>query len=109
MTGTLDEGRFSTRVKEIVRRIPRGKVATYGQVAAMAGNYRAARQVVWVLHTSSEKDNLPWYRVINGKGEISLKPGCGFEQQKALLEKEGVALDYKNRIDLERFLWRTTG
>lgn len=97
---------FSIQVKNIIKQIPMGKVATYGQIASMAGNYRAARQVVWILHSSSEKDNLPWYRVINGKGEISLPPGAGFEQQKHLLQKEGVVFDRKNRINLDRFLWK---
>lgn len=96
---------FSKHVKEAIKQIPEGKVATYGQIASMSGNYRAARQVAWVLHSSSEKDNLPWHRVINGKGEISLPPGNGFEEQKHRLQKEGVVFDKKNRINLERFLW----
>jgi len=96
---------FSKRVKDAVKRIPEGKVATYGQIASVAGNYRAARQVAWVLHSSSQKDNLPWHRVINGKGEISLKPGDGFEEQKRRLQNEGVLFDKKNRVNLERFLW----
>lgn len=96
---------FSKRVKDAIKRIPVGKVATYGQIASVAGNYRAARQVAWVLHSSSQKDNLPWHRVINGKGEISLKPGDGFEEQKRRLQKEGVLFDKKNRVNLERFLW----
>lgn len=100
-----DEESFSRRVKDVIKCIPYGKVATYGQVASVAGNYRAARQVAWILHSSSGKDNLPWHRVINRKGEISLQPGCGFEKQKQLLEKEGVTFDRRGRIDLERFLW----
>lgn len=96
---------FSKRVKDAIKRIPEGKVATYGQIASVAGNYRAARQVAWVLHSSSQKDNLPWHRVINGKGEISLKPGDGFEEQKRRLQNEGVVFDKKNRINLECFLW----
>ncbi len=96
---------FSRRVKDAIKRIPEGKVATYGQIASVAGNYRAARQVAWVLHSSSQKDNLPWHRVINGKGKISLEPGDGFEEQKRRLQKEGVVFDKKNRVNLERFLW----
>ncbi|MCX6578930.1 MAG: MGMT family protein [Candidatus Aminicenantes bacterium] len=97
---------FSIQVKDAIKQIPVGKVATYGQIASIAGNYRAARQVVRLLHSSSEKDNLPWHRVINKKGEISLPPGCGFEEQKHLLLQEGVVFDKKNRINLERFLWK---
>jgi methylated-DNA-protein-cysteine methyltransferase-like protein len=96
---------FYKKVKETIKQIPKGKVATYGQIASMAGNYRAARQVAWVLHSSSDKDNLPWHRVINRKGEISLPHGNGFEEQKHLLQMEGVVFDKKNRINLERFLW----
>jgi methylated-DNA-protein-cysteine methyltransferase-like protein len=105
MMNATHEKLFSSRVKTAIKRIPEGKVATYGQIASIAGNYRAARQVAWILHSSSEKDNLPWHRVINRKGEISLKPGCGFEKQKQLLQKEGIKFDKKNRINLGRFLW----
>ena len=96
---------FSSRVKHAIKRIPVGKVATYGQIASIAGNHRAARQVAWILHSSSTKDNLPWHRVINGKGEISLAPGQGFEKQKQMLINEGILFDHKNRINLTRFLW----
>ena len=96
---------FSSRVKEAIKRIPVGKVATYGQIASTAGNHRAARQVAWILHSSSIKDNLPWHRVINRKGEISLKPGDGFEVQKQLLVNEGIIFDKNNRISLEQYLW----
>jgi len=96
---------FQKQVIRIIKKIPKGKVATYGQIAAMAGNPRAARQVVRALHTSSEKENLPWYRVINGKGRISLKPGYGYEIQKGSLEQEGIVFNERDTIDLDRFLW----
>ncbi|MGZ7065367.1 MAG: MGMT family protein [Candidatus Aminicenantales bacterium] len=96
---------FETRVKKAIMTIPRGKVATYSQIAALAGNYKAARQVARVLHASSDKDRLPWHRVINSRGSISLPRGRGFEQQKRLLKKEGVAVDRSGRIVLETFLW----
>jgi methylated-DNA-protein-cysteine methyltransferase-like protein len=70
----LESSSFSQRVKDVIKKIPRGKIATYGQSAACAGNPRAARQVVWTLNSSSRKDKLPWHRVINSKGQISLKP-----------------------------------
>ncbi|MCK4631978.1 MAG: MGMT family protein [candidate division Zixibacteria bacterium] len=95
------------RIIEAVQQIPYGSVVTYGMIATIAGNPRAARQVVRALHTSSEKENLPWHRVINREGRISLKPGHGYELQKALLEKEGVAFGLTDRIDLKRFLWKT--
>jgi methylated-DNA-protein-cysteine methyltransferase-like protein len=103
--GTSESFSFSQRVKDIIKRIPRGKVATYGQIAACAGNSRAARQVVWILHSSTEKDKLPWHRVVNGKGRISLKPNYGYEIQKVLLQKEGVKFDENDTIDFELYLW----
>ena len=96
---------FHERVKAVIKKIPSGKVATYGQVAAMAGNPRAARQVVRVLHSSSDKENLPWYRVINRNGGISLKPGQGYELQKALLKDEGIKFNLDDTIDLDKYLW----
>jgi len=99
------EESFTTRIKKIIKQIPKGKVATYSQIATLAGNYRAPRQVVWILHSSSIKDRLPWHRVINSQGKISLPPGNGFEEQKQLLEKEGVKFNQYQAIDLELFLW----
>jgi methylated-DNA-protein-cysteine methyltransferase-like protein len=96
---------FEERVKTLIRRIPRGKVATYAQIAALAGNYRAARQVARVLHSSSDKDCLPWHRVINSRGRISLPRGRGFDKQKRLLVSEGVRSDSLGRVDLKRFFW----
>jgi len=104
--GKTSEGSsFSQRVKNMVERIPRGKVATYGQIAAYAGNPRAARQVVWILHSSSSKDRLPWHRVVNREGRISLKPDYGYEIQKELLRKEGIEFDKNDTIDFDRYLW----
>jgi methylated-DNA-protein-cysteine methyltransferase-like protein len=100
---------FETRAKEIIKSIPCGKVATYAQVAALAGNHRGARQVARVLHSSSDKDRLPWQRIINSRGGISLKKGHGFEEQKRLLVKEGVRVDRLGRIDLDAFQWEPGG
>ena len=100
------EPQFYQRVVRLIRSIPRGKVATYGQIAEYAGNPRAARQVSYILHSSSERENLPWQRVINSKGRISMKPGRGYELQKKLLEDEGIVFDEEDAVDLKRFLWR---
>ncbi len=97
---------LSQRIKDVIKKIPGGRVATYGQIAAMAGNPLAARQVVRILHSSSKRERLPWHRVVNSKGMISLQPGFGYEEQKALLTKEGVAFDEKDTIDFERFMWQ---
>jgi methylated-DNA-protein-cysteine methyltransferase-like protein len=96
---------FTERAKRAIRSVPRGKVATYGLIAACAGNYRASRQVAWLLHSSSRKDNLPWHRIINSKGSISLPAGAGFEEQRMLLRAEGVSVDEKGRINLSKYLW----
>ena len=97
---------FTQKVKALIRQIPSGKVASYGLIAALAGNPRAARQVAWILHSSSSAEKLPWHRVINRKGKISLKPYGGYEIQKQLLLEEGVVFNEKDTIDLNRFLWR---
>ncbi|MFX1507782.1 MAG: MGMT family protein [Promethearchaeota archaeon] len=97
---------FTQRVKDIIKKIPTGKVATYGQIATYAGNPRASRQVAWILHSSSGKDNLPWHRVINSKGRISLPHNGGYENQKELLEKEGISFDQYGKINFDQYLWQ---
>jgi methylated-DNA-protein-cysteine methyltransferase-like protein len=99
-------GDFTQRVIRIIKSIPFGKVATYGQIAYLAGNPRASRQVSWILSSSSRKENLPWHRVINSQGMISLKPSAGYEEQKMHLLEEGVKFDREDKIDLKRFLWQ---
>ena len=96
---------FHQKVKDIIKKVPEGKVASYGQIAVLAGNHRAARQVAWVLHSSSRKDKLPWHRVVNSEGRISLRPNYGYEIQKELLKKEGIKFDENDRIDFKNYLW----
>lgn len=100
----MSEKTFTEKAVEAIKRIPKGKVATYGLIATMAGNRHAARQVVWVLNSSSEKEGLAWYRVINSRGTISLT-GEGYRLQRKLLEAEGVVFDEKDKVDFNRFLW----
>jgi len=100
---------FEDEVKRVIKAIPRGKVASYAQVAALAGNHLAARQVVRVLHTSSRKDRLPWHRVINSRGGISIGRGRGFEEQRRRLLDEGVRVSRSGRIALEEFQWEPQG
>jgi len=101
----FDRNSFTCAVIGVIKKIPKGKVATYGQVAACAGNPRGARQVVRVLHTCTEKHRLPWHRVLNRQGRIALKPGLGYEIQKGLLRQEGVEFDENDSVDLGRYLW----
>ncbi|OGD19411.1 MAG: hypothetical protein A2Y70_08700 [Candidatus Aminicenantes bacterium RBG_13_64_14] len=96
---------FTEKAKALIKRIPRGRVATYGQIAFLAGFDGGARQVAWLLHSSSAKDRLPWHRVIGGRGRISLPRGCGFETQLRRLRAEGVNVPPSGRIDLGRYLW----
>lgn len=90
-----------------VKRIPRGRVATYGQIATLAGLARQPRMVGYALSALSDAQSIPWHRVINAKGEISLRSEPGFDQlQRVLLEREGIVFDTDDRISLARFRWR---
>ncbi|MEI3612827.1 MGMT family protein [Pseudogracilibacillus sp. SO30301A] len=92
---------FTEYVITIIKAIPDGRVMTYGQIAKVAGKPRAARQVSWILHSMSQKYKLPWHRVINSKGEISLKGS----EQKELLEMEGVHFSNLGKVNLDTYLW----
>lgn len=92
---------FTERVIHIIQAIPAGHVMTYGQVAAAAGNPRSARQVARILHAMSRKYELPWHRVINAKGEISLPES----HQREYLEAEGIEFELTGKIDLTRYRW----
>ncbi|MGG3451126.1 MULTISPECIES: MGMT family protein [Bacillaceae] len=94
---------FTAEVVQILKEIPPGYVVTYGQVARMAGSPRAARQVVRILHSMSEKYGLPWHRVVNAKGEIAVPNNDSREVQRLLLEAEGVSFTKDGRVDLARF------
>lgn len=96
---------FSQAVIEVIRSIPRGKVQTYGGIAALAGNPRGARQVARLLHSLSHKYHLPWFRIINAQGKISLA-NEGAAEQRTLLEAEQIFVSPSGKIDLEQYLWR---
>lgn len=96
---------FTTRAIAVIRAIPAGKVASYGQVAALAGSPGGARQVVRILHSLSAREGLPWHRVVTSRGEIALAEGQGREVQRAALKAEGIRLDARGRIDLSRHQW----
>jgi methylated-DNA-protein-cysteine methyltransferase-like protein len=93
---------FFVRVYEVVRMIPRGQVATYGQIAAIVSHRGAARTVGWALHSLVEGTEVPWHRVINARGRISLNPGT---RQVSLLRQEGVDVNAQGKVDLKRFQW----
>ena len=95
------------RIYAVTRRIPRGRVATYGQVAHLAGLPGRARQVGYALHAMASEGPLPWHRVINARGEISRRTRPGADDvQRDCLEREGVAFDAAGRVDLARYQWR---
>lgn len=96
--------KFTEDVLEIIKMIPKGKVMTYGQIAALANSPRGARQVSRILHSMSEKHNLPWHRVINSKGSISLTGEPGFIQGQ-MLAREGIEVINK-KIDLNKHLFK---
>jgi methylated-DNA-protein-cysteine methyltransferase-like protein len=97
---------FFQRVYEIVARVPRGKVVTYGQIAAALGDPRQARTVGWALHSAPDWLDIPWHRVVNSSGGISTRHSiAGSNVQRELLEDEGVIFDEDGHLDLERYRW----
>lgn len=97
---------FSEKIVLIIKNIPKGKVLSYGSIAALAGSPRAARQVTRILHSSSKKHNLPWHRVVNSKGGISLKHPEDYALQRELLEADGVEFSLNDRIDFKEYFWK---
>lgn len=94
------------RIYQVVRLVPPGQVATYGQIAEIVSHRGAARTVGWALHGLPEGSDVPWQRVINARGEISLgRRDHAAALQRALLEEEGIAFGAEGRIDLARFQW----
>jgi methylated-DNA-protein-cysteine methyltransferase-like protein len=95
------------RIWSVVRRIPRGRVATYGQIAELAGLPGHARQVGYALHNLPPRSKLPWHRVLNARGEVSPRTsGDSHELQRLLLEAEGVVFDLAGRLDLAVYRWK---
>jgi len=114
MGGTSNQARvagpgFYARVYDVVRQVPAGRVATYGQVATLLGSPRAARQVGFALSALRHREDLatvPWHRIINGRGRISVRGDTlrGCDQQR-LLEDEGVVFDDGGKTNLATFGW----
>lgn len=91
----------------VVRRIPRGRVATYGQIAALARLPRQPRLVGYAMHALPSSTTVPWHRVINARGMVSIRSdGAASLSQRLLLEREGVQFDGRGRVSLERYQWR---
>jgi methylated-DNA-protein-cysteine methyltransferase related protein len=101
-------GRYE-RIYAVIRRIPRGRVATYGQIAELAGIAGHARQVGYALYALREGTTVPWHRVVNARGRLSLGVVIpeGDVEQRIRLEIEGVEFDADGKIDLRRFRWHS--
>ena len=102
------ERSFDRRVWDAVSRIPRGQLATYGQIVDLIGAYGCARQVGWALRRLSLPSEVPWHRVVNARGCISMslsREGSDWIQREMLIE-EGVPVDAEGRLPLREKLWR---
>ena len=97
---------FFQTVYGIVKKIPKGKVATYGQIAALAGNKRMSRQVGWALHVNPAQGEIPCHRVVMKDGSLSSAFAFGgINMQKAMLENEGVAVGEDFKVDMQKYRW----
>src|ERR687897_3595062 len=104
MPAKRENPKYRERVYAIVRRIPGGRVMTYGQIAELLGEGYTARTVGYSMHASP--DNTPWHRVINARGACSTgRIVLPEDKQQRLLEAEGVKFDERGRCSLERYLW----
>lgn len=95
---------FFRGVYALVRRVPRGCVVSYGQIARALGAPQAARTVGWAMRACPS--DVPWHRVVNARGEISLRPPSGYHEQRARLKEEGIRFDHAGRIDLRKYGWK---
>jgi methylated-DNA-protein-cysteine methyltransferase related protein len=94
-------------IYSIIVMVPKGRVATYGQVAELAGLYGHARQVGYALRVLPEDSGVPWHRIVNARGEVSRRfdPEAELEQRR-LLEEEGIEFNHNSRLPLAKFQWR---
>ena len=105
--GVIEISEFTKKVLKQIHSIPAGKVATYKQIAELAGKPQGSRGVAWILHSCSTTYKLPWHRVLNSKGKISFdRQTHNFRQQKKRLENEGVVINSEGQLDLAKFQWK---
>jgi len=106
----VDPG-FDERVRQVVAQIPAGQLATYGQIAELIGAYGCARQVGWALRRLALPSEVPWHRVVNAQGRISMslsREGSDWMQRELLLA-EGIPVDEQGRLPLSRYRWLPSG
>ncbi len=97
---------FAEKVIQEVRRIPSGRVATYKQIAELAGKPHASRGVSWILNSCSKSHKLPWHRVLSSQGRLSFaQRSLSFRLQKSLLQREGVEMTAEGKLDLKQYQW----
>lgn len=104
---TTERARTFSRIYQLVRQIPSGKVATYGQIAGIVGC--TARVAGFAMAATPDGEGIPWQRVINSRGEISLRPGDGASRQRVLLDAEGVPFNQAGRVDFGECRWSGPG
>ncbi len=98
---------FTKKVMQEIHKIPVGKVATYKQIAELAGKPQGSRGVAWVLHSCSTLYKLPWHRVLSSQGKISFdRTSRNFREQKRKLEKEGITIEPTGELNLKKFQWK---
>lgn len=98
---------FTKKVLVQIKAVPRGKVATYKQIAELSGKPQASRGVAWILHSCSTIYKLPWHRVLNSKGKISFERGShNYRKQKRLLEGEGIRFSESDQLDMKKYQWK---
>ena len=105
----MEKNLFNQKVYLEVSKIPHGKIATYGQIADLIYSYGCARQVGWALRRLRLPSAVPWHRVINSKGEITMslsRNGTDWIQRELLI-KEGIEFNSQMKIDIKKYLWRT--
>ncbi len=103
----MDKQNTYQRIYRVVKKIPPGKVATYGQIARLAGLSGHARQVGYALHNLPSKSDVPWQRVINSRGRISFPAeSVAWNMQKSILESEGIQLSENSTVSLFKYQWK---
>jgi methylated-DNA-protein-cysteine methyltransferase-like protein len=103
----MDQNNKYLTIYEIIKRIPVGKVATYGQIARLAGLSGHARQVGYALHNLPSDSDVPWQRVINSRGRLSFaEESVAWHMQKSILESEGIQFSDNNTVSMSKYQWK---
>ncbi|WP_299489678.1 MGMT family protein [Acaryochloris sp. IP29b_bin.137] len=108
MKTSSHQSQLYKQIYDLVRQIPPGKVATYGQIAELIGRPRHARQIGYALYRVAPDSDIPWQRVVNAQGMISHSPQRqgSDDLQRILLEQEGIAFNHRDKLDLRRYRWQ---